>query len=81
VVAVHIAHMNRMLKNHHAVIKSTRGPGARYRMEVSPTRKLNKQLASEIRTLYPKYSHRKLGKMFGVTYNTIANVVRGKSWQ
>jgi hypothetical protein len=45
--------------------------------------KLTQKQVKEIRTLYKtgKYSHRKLGAMFGVTHVNIGQIVRNETWK
>lgn len=78
IVAVHIAGMNRMLKAYHAKIRSTRGQGARYRLERNPSRKMSNKAVGELRSLKGVYSHRKLARMFGIAYSTVGLILRGE---
>lgn len=81
VIAVHVAGMNRILKRDGAKIKSTRGPGARYRLERRSTPfKLSIKSVRELRGLHGKYSHRKLARMFGISYSTVGQILRREKW-
>ena len=56
--------------------------GLKPRGERHGNHKLTQSQVNEIRSLYKTgdYSHRKLGKMFGVSHAVIGDIIRNKTW-
>lgn len=51
--------------------------------EKNPNAKLNKKIVNEIRNIYmsKRISFTKIGKMYGVSYQTISGIIKNKFWK